>query len=50
MADKSSVGKPNIPSPEQQQETGQSVRTAIVNSQLLENMLKVVQSAANHCK
>jgi hypothetical protein len=30
VADPSSKGKPNVPSPEKQQETGQSVRAAIV--------------------
>jgi hypothetical protein len=42
VADPSSAGKPNVPSPEQQQETGQPVRAAIVNSQLLDNMVRVV--------
>jgi hypothetical protein len=34
--------KPSVPAPVQQQETGQSVRAAIVNSQHLDNMLGVV--------
>jgi hypothetical protein len=42
VADPSSAGKPNVPSPEQQQETGQSVRAAIVNSEPLDTMVKVV--------
>jgi hypothetical protein len=42
LADSSSAGKPNVPSPEQQQETGQSVRAAIVNSELLDSMVRVV--------
>jgi hypothetical protein len=42
VADPSSAGRPNVPSPEQQQETGQSVRAAIVNSQPLDNMVRVV--------
>jgi hypothetical protein len=42
VADPSSAGRPNVPSPEQQQETGQSVRVAIVNSQPLDSMVRVV--------
>jgi hypothetical protein len=42
MADPSSAEKPNISSFEQQQETGQPVRTAILNSQPLDSMLRVV--------
>jgi hypothetical protein len=42
VADPSSVGKTNAPSHKQQQETSQSVRAAIVNSQPLDNMLRVV--------
>jgi hypothetical protein len=34
--------KPSVPAPVQQQETGQSVLAAIVNSQLLDNMLRAV--------
>jgi hypothetical protein len=42
VADPSSAGKPNFPSHEQQQETGQSVRAAIINSQPLDSMVRVV--------
>jgi hypothetical protein len=42
VANPSSARKPNVPSPEQQQETGQSVRTAIVNSQPLDIMVRLV--------
>jgi hypothetical protein len=42
VANPSSAGKPNVPSPEQQQETGQSVRAAVVNSEPLDSMVRVV--------
>jgi hypothetical protein len=42
VADPSSAGRPNVPSPEQQQETGLSVRAAIENSQPLDSMVRVV--------
>jgi hypothetical protein len=42
VADPSSAGRPNVPSPEQQQETDQSVRAAIVNSEPLDSMVRVV--------
>jgi hypothetical protein len=42
VADPSSAVKQNVPSPEQQQETGQSVRAAIVNGEPLDTMVRVV--------
>jgi hypothetical protein len=42
VTDPSSAGKSNAPSPEQQQETGQSLRAAIVNSQPLDSMVRAV--------
>jgi hypothetical protein len=42
VADPSSAGKPNVLSPEQQQETGQLVPAAIVNSEPLDNVVRVV--------
>jgi hypothetical protein len=42
VTDPSSAGKQNVPSPEQQQETGQSLRATIVNTQPLDSMVRAV--------
>jgi hypothetical protein len=42
VAEPPAAGKTNVHPPEQQQETGQSVRAANVNSQPLDNMLRAV--------
>jgi hypothetical protein len=42
VADPFSAGNANVPSPEQQQETGQLVRAAILNSEYLDRMVRVV--------
>jgi hypothetical protein len=42
VAEPSSAGKQNVHSPERQQETGQSLGSAIVNSEHLDSMVRVV--------